>query len=252
MKFLRILGHTLPFLILLSIMLLITLPFNSICIEVLYVLNFCFALYIFLYTHVNKKIDTFFYARIIQVFCVLTCAVAIATTRCFLSTTDLTKQIPFVLTVGQWICRDNYICGFFITLILSSYILIFCSLYIDAADNHATKKRYNEEFEYNKKINEQLDTKQITQKEATELLSEYHSKHYYIGEDIFGVKYTLGTIKAFIALYIVAVAGGIGVGILDLGMFWKDAINQYVMLASGYLVFFIPTLLIASLSFRFK
>lgn len=99
MKFLRILGHTLPFLILLSIILLITLPFNSICIEVLYVLNFCFALYIFLYTHVNKKIDIFFYARIIQVFCVLTCAAAIATTRCFLSTTDLTKQIPFVLYV---------------------------------------------------------------------------------------------------------------------------------------------------------
>lgn len=252
MKLLRRLGYALPFIILLSIMLLIALPINSICIEILYVLNFCFALYIFLYTHINKEIDICFYARIMQVFCILICAASIATTRCFLSTTDLAKQIPFVLTVGKWICRENYICGFFITLTFSSFILIFCSFYIEAADHHATQKRNYEEIEYNIKINEQLNQKQITQKEATELLSEYHNKHYNNGEDVFGVKYTLGTIKAFIALYIFAIAGGIGVGILDLEMFWKDAIDQYVMLASGYLIFFIPTILIAVLSFRFK
>ena len=61
-------------------------------------------------------------------------------------------------------------------------------------------------------------------------------------EEEFGVSAAAGVV--------VAAAGGTGVGILDLNMQWQDALNQYIMLSSGYLVLFVIPLFLTSLGFK--
>ncbi len=240
----------LPFIVLGLLISLISVPFPAICIEIIYVFNLCFAIYVFLYTHLNKYVNIHYYARLVQVFCIITCAAAIATTRTFLSAETLEEQIPFVVAVGEWICRDNYICGFIATALILFELLAFCATYINQADYHATKIRAKEELDFIKELEEKESNKEISKSESLSRLSKFRIEHCYLGEDVFGAKYIIGSIKAFILLYILAVGGGVAVGILDLKMPWEEALNQYVMLASGYLVFFAFPFFIATLSFR--
>ncbi len=65
-------------------------------------------------------------------------------------------------------------------------------------------------------------------------------------------KFLLGTMVVFAVLFIVAVVGGTAVGVLDQGLTWHDALNQYIMLSSGYLVLFVVSLFLASLGFKVK
>ena len=76
-------------------------------------------------------------------------------------------------------------------------------------------------------------------------------KNYY-GELTSAGKYLTGTIKTFILLYVITAAGGTAVGILEIKLPWEEALDQYIMLSTGYLVFFIIPLFLASLSFRTK
>ena len=63
-------------------------------------------------------------------------------------------------------------------------------------------------------------------------------------------KFLLGTMVVFAVLFIVAVTGGTAVGVLDQGLSWHDALNQYVMLSSGYLILFVVPLFLTSLGFK--
>ena len=113
-----------------------------------------------------------------------------------------------VLIIGQWIFRENFVCGFFTTLMLCASLLQFCKIRVSRT---------------------QID--------------------YYSSMDG-SAKFLLGTMGAFTVLYIIAVVGGVAVGVLDRNMYWKDALDQYVMLSSGYLVLFVVPLFLASLGFK--
>lgn len=111
-------------------------------------------------------------------------------------------------------------------------------------------QRIDEEEKFQKNINSKIEKNEITKEVALKLQVEYHNSHYYYGEKEYAGTYLKGTILSFLLLFVVAVGGGVAVGILDLNMYWKDALNQYVMLASGYIVLFTIPLIIATLSFR--
>jgi flagellar biosynthesis protein FlhA len=109
------------------------------------------------------------------------------------------------------------------------------------------------------RMNQQLfdiDQK-IARKEITEDEGEFQKKRVAEKVDLYScmdgsAKFLMGTLTAFTILYVVAVGGGVAVGILDRNMHWKDALNQYVMLSSGYLVLFVIPLFLTSLGFKTK
>lgn len=81
-----------------SIVLLIFVPLPTVLIETLYVINITFSVYLFLLTHISHSVNYTQFSRNVIVFCLLICASAVATTRTFLSITELEKQISFVKT----------------------------------------------------------------------------------------------------------------------------------------------------------
>lgn len=233
-----------------SIVLLIFVPLPTVLIETLYVINFTFSVYLFLLTHISHSVTYTQFSRNVIVFCLLICASAVATTRTFLSITELEKQISFVKNIGEWLCRETQICGFFATFLLTLYLFGFCKLFLEHISYKAKMQRIDEEQKFQKNLNSKIEKNEITKEVALKLQVEYHNSHYYYGEKEYTGTYLKGTILSFLLLFVVAVGGGVAVGILDLNMYWKDALNQYVMLASGYIVLFTIPLIIATLSFR--
>ena len=203
----------------------ITLIFVSIpisLIQVFLALDYGFALYLFFTRIIRKKFPKYF-PQLIVYFSLLTCGLAIATTRTFLSIKTLEEQIPIVRIIGGWICRDTFVCGFFTTLIKIAFILTFCKLYI----GHTTN---------------------VARFESGDCFRNLDDKRQFYASWAASSEFLLGTIKAFIVLFVIAVDGGVAVGILDCGMQWQEALDQYIMLSSGYLILFIIPMLLAALS----
>lgn len=231
---------------------LILVPLPVMVIQVLIILNIAFSLCLFLSKFFGQTSIAYNFPRLVLFFCLFTCALIIATTRTFLAIPTLEEQIPLVLIIGQWICRENFICGFFTTLMLCGSLLLYCKMHVNRSQEVAARFCLD-------RMNQQLfdiDQK-IARKEITEDEGEIQKKRVAEKVDLYSsmdgsAKFLMGTLAAFTVLYVVAVGGGVAVGILDRNMHWKDALNQYVMLSSGYLVLFVIPLLLTSLGFRTK
>lgn len=203
----------------------ITLIFASVpisLIQVFLALDYVIALYLF-FTRIIRKQFPKYFPQLIVHFSILTCGLAIATTRTFLSIKTLEEQIPIVRIIGGWICRDNYVCGFFTTLINIAFIFTFCKLYT----GHTTR---------------------VARFESVDHLRNLDDKRQFYASWAASSEFLLGTFQALIVLFVIAVGGGVAVGILDCGMQWHEALNQYIMLSSGYLALFIIPMFLAALS----
>nr|MCR5765997.1 hypothetical protein [Treponema sp.] len=119
-----------PLVMLVLAIVLIFVPLPIMFIQILIILNFGFSLCMFLAKFFSKTVIAFHFPKLVPYFCVLSCGFIIETTRTFLTITSLEEQIPLVLVIGQWICRENYICGFFNTLMLCASLLLFCKMHI--------------------------------------------------------------------------------------------------------------------------
>ena len=239
-----------PLFMLITGLLLIYLPIPIRLIQFLLILNLIFSICLFLAKFSNKTLIAVHFSNLVKNFCIFTCALIIATTRTFLAISTLEGHIPLVLIIGQWICRENFVCGFFTTLMLCTSILLFCKLHVcrfqEVAARFCLDKINRDIFE----IDQKIARKEITEGEGAVLRKEVRNKIDFYSSMNGSAKFLLGTLGAFTVLYIIAVAGGVAVGILDRNMYWKDALNQYVMLSSGYLVLFVVPLFLTSLGFK--
>ena len=249
-KFFSKLKDALPFAMLVLALVLIFVPLPVILIQALIVINMGFSLCLFLSKFFSNTAIAYHFPRLALYSSIYTCGIAIATTRTFLSIKTLDGHIPIVLIIGQWICRENYVCGFFTTLMLCACLLFFCKLHVERSQALAASfcmDRINQKiFD----INKQVEQKYITIEEGYSQKKKAESEMDFHCSMDGSAKFLIGTIAAFAALFVVAAAGGTGVGILDLGMYWKDALNQYIMLSSGYLVLFVIPLFLTSLGFK--
>ena len=240
----------LPLIMLVFALVLIFVPLPIMLIQVLLVLDTAFSLCLFLSKFFNSTAIAYHFLRLVIYNSIYTCGIAIATTRTFLSIENLNDHIPLVLNIGRWICRDNYVCGFFTTLLFSSAILMYCHLHVQKCQELAARfclDMMNQKLFY---IDRQVEQKQITieegeiEKRKVQLDIDYHSS--MDGSS----KFLEGAVVALAVLFVIATGGGVAVGILDMNLFWKDSLNQYIMLSSGYLVLFVVPLFLTSLSFK--
>ncbi len=231
-------------------------PLPLICVEVIMCLDLCFAVFILFITHKKKEIDLIKFLHLIQFFCVLTCSASVLTTRSFLSITDIEDQIRIIVVIGKWICNENCVKGFFTTILICFIILDFCSRHIQRANDVFEMKRHKIEDDLYEEIQRKVMEGEISEQEASEQRNKYYDDYYnnkYNSVRLVSVgKILTDSIKAFISLYIITVAGGTTLGIIELKLPWEEALDQYIMLSTGYLVFFIVPFLLASLSFRTK
>lgn len=244
------LKDSLPLAMLVLALVLIFVPLPVMVIQALIVINIGFSLCLFLSKFFNSTAIAYYFPRLVLYSSVYTCGIAIATTRTFLSIPTLEGHIPLVLIIGQWICRENFVCGFFTTLMLCGSLLMFCKLYIQRAQEVEARFCLERMSQKLFDINKQVEQKYITIEEGNEKKRKVQNETDYHSSMDGSAKFLIGTIAAFAVLFIIAVAGGTGVGILDQNMHWKDALNQYIMLSSGYLVLFVLPLFLTSLGFK--
>ena len=249
-KIISTLKDALPFAMLVLVLILIFMPLSVMLIQVLIVINIGFSLCLFLSKFFSSTAIAYYFPRLVLYSSVYSCGIAIATTRTFLTIKTLDGHIPLVLIIGQWICRENYVCGFFTTLMLCACLLFFCKLHVERSQALAASfcmDRMNQKiFD----INKQVEQKYITIEEGNSQIMKAEAETDFHCSMDSSAKFLIGTIAAFVVLFVIAAAGGTGVGILDLNMHWKDALNQYIMLSSGYLVLFVIPLFLTSLGFK--
>ena len=249
-KILSRIKDIIPLTMLVLSLILIFVPLPIMLIQALIVINIGFSLCLFLSKFFNNTAIAYYFPQLILYSSIYTCGIAIATTRTFLTIPTLEGHIPLVLIIGQWICRENYICGFFTTLMMCSSLLMFCKLHIQRTQEVAARFCLDRMSQKLLDIDKQVAQHYITAEEGNEQRLKIQNQPSYYSSMDGSAKFLIGTIVAFAILFGVAAVGGTGTGILNLNMPWQDALNQYIMLSSGYLVLFVIPLFLTSLGFK--
>ena len=229
---------------------LIFVPMPASLINKLLLVNIGFSLFLFVTRFLGNTRLTFLFPKLVQYFCFFTCGLAISTTRIFLTVPTIEENVPVVVAVSRWICRENYVSGFLTTLMVFVVLVIYCKWYVNR--NLETAARFSLEGLPRElsEIERKLIIREISEDEAAKLKKEVQKKSSFFGEMDGSAKFLFGTISVIMSLFLVAAGGGITMGILHLGLGWKEVLEQYVMLSSGYLVLFIVPLLLTSLGFK--
>ena len=152
-KILKSIRELLPLFALSLLFALLFAPLPAVVIEILICFDYCFALYLFLKTHINKNIDLIRFLRLIQFFCLLNCSAAIASIRSFLCITNIEDQIPIIVIVGSWICNENHTAGFLITILICYLIVEFCSSHVKRAAKAFDEKLQEQKNAFYNEIN---------------------------------------------------------------------------------------------------
>ena len=215
-----------PLIMLAMVLVLIFVPIPVMLIQVLIILNLGFSLCLFLAKFFSKTMIAFHFPRLALYFCLFTCALIIATTRTFLAISTLEEQIPLVLKIGHWICRENFVCGFFTTLMLCASLLLFCKMHVSRSQEVAARFCLDRMTQELFDIDQQIARKEVTEEEGEVLKEKVRNQIDHYSSMDGSAKFLLGTMGAFTVLYIIAVGGGVAVGVLDRNMYWKDALDQ--------------------------
>ena len=241
-----------PLIMLAMTLVLIFVPLPIMVIQALIILNIGFSLFLFFQKFLNSMTIAYYFPKLVLYFSLFTCGLAIATTRTFLSLSNLIEHIPVIVFIGNWICRENYVCGFFTTLLLCISLIIYCRGYVYKSQSAVARFFLDGVTAKKLNIKHQVEQMKITEEEGKEQEAKVNQELEHYSSMDGSAKFLLGTMVVFAVLFIVAVTGGTAVGILDQGLPWHDALNQYIMLSSGYLVLFVVPLFLASLGFKVK
>ena len=114
-KILSKLKEALPLYMLVLGIALIYVPLPIMTIQTLIEINIGFSLCLFLYSFFKSTAIAYHFYKLVICSSIYTCGVAISTTRTILTIQTIEDHIPIVLETGQWICRENYVSGFFTT-----------------------------------------------------------------------------------------------------------------------------------------
>lgn len=234
--------------VLAAVLLFVPLPMKII--EVLMSVEYIFALFLFCFkARCDKKRLTVFPNLIIG-FSLFTLAIVISTVRTFLKTTEFDAQIPIIRIIGTLICRENVVCGLFTTLLLSGALIIFCKLFISKQTEAGARYCLDTMNSKLREIENLFIQNKITKQDAKDRKEDVQKTADYFSAMDGAAKFFAGTINAFLIMCIVVIAGGVALGIIELELNWQEALRQYVMLSTGYLVIFIIPLFIVGLSLR--
>ena len=252
-KLFAFLKKSFPLFALIISLILIFLPFPKLGIEIFLIVDYVLAFLLFLMHYLAVRESVYLYNyRLTSYFCILTCGIAITTTRTLLTTSEFEKQLDIIRIIGSWICRENSLYGFFSTLLISGVVVFFCKQFISNTTEISARYYLDSMNSVLFDIDQKLLKKEITETEAENQKKQVARKvDYYSGLDS-SVDILEKTIIAFTLLFAIISVGGVSIGIVEFNLFWKEAINQYIVLSSGYLVVFLIPLFIVCLSLKIK
>lgn len=248
-KIISVTKDVLPLAALLLAFALIFIPVPVMAIQVLIALNVGIALCLFAAGLIKKVKFSMLYSHSALFYAVFGFEVAIAAIRPLLTARTIEEQIPLARIIGQWICRENYVCGFFTMFVACAGILFIFRRGVVRISEVAARFSLDISAQRTFAIDQQLAKNMITNEEAKNLRKKLCDEiEVYSVRD--GTAKILG--KALCALFVlfsIVVAGGVALGILVLKMTWQAALEQYITLACGYLALFVVPLFLVGIGF---
>ncbi len=249
-KIISVVKSVLPLAALALALVLIFTPIPVMTIQALIALNFVFAACLFSASFFKRVKQSPHFSEFALLYAVFNFELAIAAARIFLTARTLEGQIPLARIIGQWVCRENYVCGFFTMFVASVGILYFFKRGILRISEVAARFALDTSAQKNFAIDQQLAENKITNEEAEKLRIKLRDEMEVYSIRDGAAKFLGRTLCALFVLFFVVIAGGVALGILILNLPWQTALEQYIMLSCGYLVLFVAPLFLVALEFR--
>lgn len=228
----------------LGILLILFTRIPSILLDLLIIVNFAFALTILLLTfYVERPVDFSTFPSLLLIATLFRLSLNIAATRLIMSGADAGQVIG---AIGEFTVRGNFVIGLivFFILVVVQYVVVTSGAQrvSEVAARFVLDAMPGQQMSIDADLNMGL----IDQDEAKRRRRGLEKEAGFYGSMDGASKFVKGDAVAGIVILLIDILGGWAVGVAQMGMSWRDAMQTFTMLTIGDgIVTQIPALIIS-------
>jgi flagellar biosynthesis protein FlhA len=227
------------------ILLILFAPIPAPLLDLLFIVNFAFALTILLLTfYVGRPVDFSTFPSILLVATLFRLSLNISATRLILSEADAGEVIA---AIGSFVVQGNFIIGLivFLVLVVVQYVVVTngAQRVSEVAARFVLDAMPGQQMS----IDADLNMGFIDQEEAKKRRSTLEREAAFYGAMDGASKFVKGDAIASIIILLINIIGGLIIGISQMGMSWSQALQTFTLLTIGDgIVTQVPALVIAT------
>jgi flagellar biosynthesis protein FlhA len=227
-----------------GILTILFVPVPTQVLDLLLIANLSFALLVLLITfYTLRPVEFSTFPSLLLIATLFRLALNIAATRLILSQADAGKVIS---AVGSYVVAGNYVTGLIVFLILVVVQYVVVTNGAQRVAEVAARFTLDSMPGQQMAIDADLNMGFIDQKQAQERRKLLEREANFYGAMDGASKFVKGDAIAGILILLINIVGGLAIGVFQLGMPWRDAVQTYTLLTIGDgIVTQIPALIIS-------
>jgi flagellar biosynthesis protein FlhA len=230
--------------LIIGILTILFVPVPTQVLDLLLIANLSFALLILLITfYTLKPVEFSTFPSLLLIATLFRLSLNIAATRLILSQADAGQVIA---AVGSYVVAGNYVTGLIVFLILVVVQYVVVTNGAQRVAEVAARFTLDSMPGQQMAIDADLNMGFIDQKQAQERRKQLEREANFYGAMDGASKFVKGDAIAGIIILLINIIGGLAIGVFQLGMPWRDAVQTYTLLTIGDgIVTQIPALIIS-------
>ena len=227
-----------------GILTILFVPVPTQVLDLLLIANLSFALLILLITfYTLKPVEFSTFPSLLLIATLFRLSLNIAATRLILSQADAGKVIA---AMGSYVVAGNYVTGLIVFLILVVVQYVVVTNGAQRVAEVAARFTLDSMPGQQMAIDADLNMGFIDQKQAQERRKQLEREANFYGAMDGASKFVKGDAIAGIIILLINIIGGLAIGVFQLGMPWREAVQTYTLLTIGDgIVTQIPALIIS-------
>lgn len=228
----------------LSILLILFSPIPAALLDLLILVNFAFALTMLLLTfYVTKPVDFSTFPSLLLIATLFRLALNVAATRLIMTGAEAGHVIR---SIGQFAVQGSFIIGFIVFLILIVVQYVVVTSGAQRVSEVAARFVLDAMPGQQMSIDADLNMGLIDQGEAKRRRKDLEREAGFYGSMDGASKFVKGDAIAGILILLIDIVGGFAIGVAQMGMPWREALETFTLLTIGDgIVTQIPALVIA-------
>jgi flagellar biosynthesis protein FlhA len=227
-----------------GILAILFVPIPTQLLDLLLIANLSFALLVLLVTfYTLKPVEFSTFPSLLLIATLFRLSMNIAATRLILSQADAGRVIE---AVGAYVVAGNYVTGLIVFLILVVVQYVVVTNGAQRVAEVAARFTLDSMPGQQMAIDADLNMGFIDQKQAQERRKQLEREANFYGAMDGASKFVKGDAIAGILILLINIIGGLAIGVFQLGMPWREAVQTYTLLTIGDgIVTQIPALIIS-------
>lgn len=227
-----------------GVLAILFVPVPTQVLDLLLIANLAFALLVLLITfYTLRPVEFSTFPSLLLIATLFRLSLNIAATRLILAQADAGKVIS---AVGSYVVAGNYVTGLIVFLILVVVQYVVVTNGAQRVAEVAARFTLDSMPGQQMSIDADLNMGFIDQKQAQERRRLLEREANFYGAMDGASKFVKGDAIAGILILLINIVGGLAIGVFQLGMPWRDAVQTYTLLTIGDgIVTQIPALIIA-------